>query len=94
MAKKEFNMEKIQEIARSKDISAANHEGPKYIPKVPDQPKKPIQTTIGIYKEDLIALKLIASKKYAQNLAEGIDKKVTMPDIMEEMINHMKEKYQ
>ena len=49
MAKKEFNMEKIQEIARSKDISAANHEGPKYIPKVPDQPKKPIQTTIGIF---------------------------------------------
>ncbi|MGE9516623.1 MAG: hypothetical protein ACQPRJ_02365 [Solitalea-like symbiont of Acarus siro] len=62
MAKKEFDMKKIQEMARPKYSGTINHNGPKYIPNAPKLSKPPIQTTIKVYKEDLLALKLIASK--------------------------------
>lgn len=96
MAKKNFTMQDLQQLKKAtlaKENGIESQDSPIHIPQAPDRPKTPCQTTIKVYKEDLLDLKQILLKKHSQNLAAGVDKKASMEDLMEEMINHIKEKY-
>lgn len=96
MAKKKFTQEDLQQIkvaTLTQESSPNDHKEPIHIPRAPRRPKTPCQTTIKIYKEDLLDLKQILIKKHAKNLADGVDKKVSMEDLLEEMIDIVKKKY-